>query len=47
MKTITKYFATLGLAEAYQSRLYSRFDSVKLTGSPRFSEAGSYTWEVK
>lgn len=46
MKTITKHFDTLKQAERYQNRLYGRYDKVRLVRSPRFSEAGTYVWEV-
>lgn len=47
MTRITKSFATLAQAEAYQQSLYNRFDHVQLVNFPRFSEEGQYTWEVK
>jgi hypothetical protein len=47
MKRISKTYATLKQAERYQTRLYNRFDSVRLIRSPMFSESGLYVWEVK
>ncbi len=47
MRTITKHFKTLKRAEAYQNRLYSKYDHVRLVRSPRFGEEGIYTWEVR
>jgi hypothetical protein len=47
MKRISKTYATLKQAERYQSRLYNRFDTVRLIKSPMFGESGVYVWEVK
>lgn len=47
MKTIIRYFDTIKEAEEFQNDLYERYDYVKLTSAPRFSEEGYYTWEVK
>lgn len=47
MQTITKSYGTLEQAEAYQNRLYSQYDHVRLVRFPRFGEAGQYVWEVK
>ena len=47
MKRITKHFATLKKAEAYQNRLYNRYDHVRLVNWPRFTEEGNYEWEVR
>lgn len=47
MRTITKHFDTLAKAEAYQNRLYNKYETVRLTRSPMFSEAGTYQWEVR
>lgn len=44
--TISKQFKTLKQAEAYQNRLYSRYNSVQLVRWPVFSEEGIYTWKV-
>ncbi len=46
MKTITKTFDTLKRAEAYQNRLYGKYDRVTLVRAPRFAEAGIYEWRV-
>lgn len=47
MKRITKYFPSLEKAEKFQFSLYGKYNSVKLITSPLFSEAGTYSWEVK
>ena len=44
---IQRYFATLADAEAFQDKLYNKYDSVQLVRSPQFSEAGQYAWVVK
>jgi hypothetical protein len=46
MKTITKHFDTMAKAEAYQNRLYNKYETVRLIRSPMFSEAGIYEWRV-
>lgn len=46
MKTITRHFATLKKAEAYQDKLYDQYERVRLIRSPRFDESGNYTWEA-
>lgn len=46
MKKITKHFDTLAQAERYQNRLYDKYDHVRLIDFPRFSESGTYIWEV-
>lgn len=45
--TIAKTFDTLRQAERFQSRLYDKYESVRLVLFPRFSEAGKYVWEVR
>jgi len=45
--TITKTFVTLKQAERYQNSLYNKYDYVRLVCSPRFTEEGVYSWEVK
>ena len=47
MKRIRKYYKALRLAESYQTRLYNKYDYVRLVSSPRFAEEGEYVWEVK
>lgn len=47
MRTITRTFDTLRLAERYQNRLYSQYASVRLVRSPMFGESGTYAWQVK
>lgn len=45
-QVINKSFKTIKEAEAYQTKLYTKYDCVKLVRSPLFSETGIYTWEV-
>ena len=45
-KTIEKKCETLKAAERFQNRLYDQYDSVKLVRFPRYSENGTYAWEV-
>lgn len=47
MKIITKGFNTLREAEAYQLRLYDKYDYVRLIRSPLFGEDGTYVWQVE
>lgn len=46
MKIISKHFASLKKAGAYQERLYNKYDHVKLIGFPSVWDSGIYTWEV-
>lgn len=43
---IRLFFHTLAAAEAYQWKLYDKWEHVQGKGGPRFSEAGYYSWEV-
>ena len=45
-KIITKHCNYLRQAEAYQQRLYGKYNSVQLVNFPRFNTAGYYTWRV-
>lgn len=47
MSKITKQYKTLKQAERYQNRLYGKYNHVRLVQWPSFTEAGTYTWEVK
>jgi hypothetical protein len=46
VKRVSKYCKTLRSAVAYRSIIYRVYHSVKLVSFPRFSEAGTYVWEV-
>jgi hypothetical protein len=45
--TITKTFDTLKQAERFHNSLYNKYNYVRATRSPRFTEQGIYAWEVK
>lgn len=47
MTTIIKQFNTLKQAERFHYRLYEQYNHVRLVDWPRWSEKGTYTWEVK
>ena len=44
---ISRELKSLRQAEAFQNRLYEKYDSVKIIESPRFSEQGVYTWLIQ
>ena len=46
MRILGRHFETLRQAEAYQMRLYNKYERVRLVQAPRFTEAGRYVWEV-
>ena len=46
MKTITKHFKTIKDAVNYRSKLYKKYDFVKITDAPLFDENGTYTFSV-
>ena len=46
MKQISKNFPTLKNAQNYMERLYSRYNYVRLSVFPRFSESGEYVFTV-
>ena len=46
MKTITKKFKTIKDAVNYRSKLYEKYDFVKITDAPLFDENGTYTFSV-
>jgi len=47
MIKMQKYFSNIKAAERFQSRLYEKYNYVRLVESPRWSEEGVYIWEVK
>lgn len=47
MKRIKKHYDSIKQAESYQSRLYNKYDHVRLVSFPLSGEAGDYIWEVK
>ena len=47
MKTITKQLGTFKQAETFQSRLYGKYNHVRLIQWPLLSAAGTYIWQVK
>jgi hypothetical protein len=47
MKYVKQYFNTLKQAEKYLNKLYSKYDHVRIISFPMFTEAGSYTFEIK
>jgi hypothetical protein len=47
MKRISKNFLTSVMAEMFQSKLYDKYNHVRLVQFPRSSEEGEYVWEVK
>ncbi len=44
---IAKHFDSLKQAERFQDQLYAKYDHVRLTRSPLFTEQGWYVWEVR
>ena len=46
MKQISKNFSSLKMAQNYMERLYSRYNYVRLSVFPRFSESGEYIFTV-
>lgn len=46
MKQISKNFTTLRKAQNYMESLYNRYNYVRLSVFPRFSESGEYVFTV-
>ena len=46
MKAISKHFKTIKQAVNYRSKLYEKYDFVKITDAPLFDENGTYTFSV-
>jgi hypothetical protein len=46
MKQISKNFTTLKKAQRFMEYLYSRYNYVRLSVFPRFSESGEYVFTV-
>lgn len=47
MKYVKQHFSSLKQAEKYLNKLYSKYDHVRIISCPMFTEAGSYTFEIK
>lgn len=47
VKTIRKNFASLKDAENFLSKLYDKYDFVRVSDYPRFGESGNYIFKVK
>ena len=46
MKTISKHFKTIKDAVNFRTKLYEKYDFVKITDAPLFDENGTYTFSV-
>lgn len=46
MKTIKKHFETIQQAIDYRTKLYKKYDFVKITETPLFEESGKYVFVV-
>ena len=46
MKTISKHFKTIKQAVNFRSKLYQKYDFVKITDAPLFDENGTYVFSV-
>lgn len=46
MKTISKHFETIQQAVNFRTKLYQKYDFVKITDAPLFEEKGIYTFSV-
>ena len=46
MKTISKKFKTIKQAVNFRSKLYEKYDFVKIIETPLFDEEGIYTFSV-
>lgn len=46
MKQISKNFASLKKAQNFMESLYLRYDYVRMSVFPRFSESGEYVFTV-
>ena len=46
MKQISKRFSTLRKAQSFMERLYLRYNYVRLSVFPRYSEDGEYVFTV-
>ena len=46
MKQISKDFPTLGKAQKFMESLYRKYNYVRLSVFPRFSESGEYVFTV-
>ena len=46
MKTIKKHFETIKQAIDYRTKLYQKYDFVKITDAPLFDENGTYVFSV-
>ena len=46
MKTIKKHFETIKQAIDYRTKLYQKYDFVKITDAPLFDENGIYIFSV-
>ncbi|MHB9056187.1 MAG: hypothetical protein ACYC2P_08570 [Paludibacteraceae bacterium] len=47
MKTISKHFETIKQAVNFRTKLYKKYDFVKITDAPLFEESGTYVFSVK
>lgn len=47
MKQISKKFSTLRKAQKFMESLYNRYNYVRLSVFPRFSEDGEYVFTVE
>lgn len=47
MKQISKKFSTLGKAQKFMESLYRKYNYVRLSVFPRFSESGEYVFTVE
>lgn len=47
MKQISKNFPTLGKAQKFMESLYRKYNYVRLSVFPRFSESGEYVFTVE
>ena len=47
MKQISKNFSSLGKAQKFMENLYIRYNYVRLSVFPRFSESGEYVFTVE
>ena len=47
MKQISKDFPTLGKAQKFMESLYRKYNYVRLSVFPRFSESGEYVFTVE
>lgn len=46
MKTIKKQFGTIKQAVNFRSKLYEKYEFVKITETPLFEESGEYVFVV-